>query len=200
MNQHHNRAGSLKEEIEIFAHFNKRPPNFENGRHLSALPTPGAKIRAMLVCQPPVLEMAVSTNCCVRLGTCSADSPLESARKICPVKSFTGITIGNLLDAAAKIENEHRLCPFADPNDHDLETGNVRLSISFQGKAVLRNDDPQFPPVFDARMARRPASDVSNDDYMDERSGPNSGIIEYIEAKQAGTLQTKSIRFIVYFH
>lgn len=97
-----------------------------NGR----LPRVGSRYRAMLLCQPVVKKMHVSTVCC-------------RARNTRKINSRTGLTIGRLLDTAQSMISKHRLCPDADESMLDAD-GRVSVEVKFHGKVVLRADDPRL--------------------------------------------------------
>ena len=115
--------GKYKDEVTISASFEtyERPPKI------------GSRGRAMLVCQPPLLEMQVSVSCC---SSSSIDRPLDATQTNnlttwttrTPAKSTSGITVGDLLDITESLQQQHRVCPFAGKHSHDLETGDVRVS------------------------------------------------------------------------
>lgn len=107
----------------------------------------GSRGRAMLICQPPILEMKLYTRCCssapsyLYLGSEMATAWARWA-ELPPLKSPTGLTIGDLLDAGAKIEREHRFCPYAPNDDLNTVTGENRVRVIFRGELKLREDDP----------------------------------------------------------
>jgi hypothetical protein len=57
------------------------------------------------------------------------------------VTSSSGITVGQLLDAAQKLHQEHRYCVNAEEYDHRAD-GSVEVSVSFKGEV---NVDPKDP-------------------------------------------------------
>ncbi|KAK4540807.1 hypothetical protein LTR36_008884 [Oleoguttula mirabilis] len=116
--------------------------------HSGLLPRVGSRCREILVCQPAISEMQVSVDCCkkarIRWGGPEAASPLYG-EPITPLKvKAGGITVGHVLDVAAKLVTEHRLCPNAASWQlgHD---GVVNVNPSFS--ATVRSQRNAFPIV-----------------------------------------------------
>ncbi|KAK4957153.1 hypothetical protein LTR10_005111 [Elasticomyces elasticus] len=98
----------------------------------------GERIQSMLICQPPITEMAIRVNCC---RTASIDHARWQAER---VKNSQGITLGDLLHATIQYQEKHQLCPHASHSHHDVVTGFVRVEVTFQGEVLLEQDDPVF--------------------------------------------------------
>ena len=56
--------------------------------------------------------------------------------------SSTGLTLGDLRDAAEQLLPKHRLCPFANVHRHDPRSGQVYAPVCFEGTMTLAHDDP----------------------------------------------------------
>ena len=129
----------------------------------------------MLICQPPIYEMEVSVACCNehaghRLPGMPTPPPIPE-----PIRSKTGITVGDLLTASRKLWQEHRLCPYAQDWDHDKE-GYVCVAPSFKGIIHLKDGDPTME-------AQKSWHKQTKDEY--EARGDRQRRIEaYIQAKQ----------------
>ena len=94
----------------------------------------------MLICQPPLKEMRVIANCCTRnVARTAAWEPV-------PLTSETGITVGQVLDAAAALSAEHRLCPWAWHTCHD-KNGSVDVRPNFKGQVRVREGDMMLQSV-----------------------------------------------------
>lgn len=111
----------------------------------SKLPKVGPRIRKMLVCQPPILEVTAEPSCCVpvaRWARYTTSSPPPQALSI--IRSDTGLTIGDLLDAAAATIEEHRQCPHAKRQARD-----GGIDVTFTGYLTLVAGDPALPRYLD---------------------------------------------------
>ena len=90
------------------------------------IPKLGARSRRVLICQPPVVEMKIYAACCtyarIHLHAPDEGTPAEVLRV------ETGITCGDMINAAARVAEEHKLCPLAHAHMHDAE-GFVHLSL-----------------------------------------------------------------------
>ena len=108
----------------------------------------GKRCRQMLICQPPLKQVRPVMSCC------GEDSPsymfnVPGSRSITvpePIKSETGITVGDILDATDRLADEHRLCPHAFMHDHD-EEGHVQIFPAFKANIRLREGDPLLVEV-----------------------------------------------------
>lgn len=127
-----------KNAFEILASFNTR----------CGLPRLGERCRSMLICQPPVFEMEASVSCCSNrnliLAGLQMQMQIHSPRPTDqpkPIRSTTGITVGDVLDATRVILQQHRACPHAQPHEHDAE-GKVDSAPSFRAMLRLEDDDP----------------------------------------------------------
>ena len=117
---------------EIHALFHLRPSQ--------ALPRVGSRIRQMLITQPPINQMIVSTDCCPSYDYSISSEP----RPLFPmVENLNGVTVGDLYDCTEKLLNEHRLCTSAHSALLD-DDGNVQVGVSFVGMKNLYDDDPIY--------------------------------------------------------
>ncbi|KAF2766523.1 hypothetical protein EJ03DRAFT_353894 [Teratosphaeria nubilosa] len=121
------------DELSINVSFDLRKPK------LSGI---GRACRSMLVCQPPVTELSAHVECCNGHGPRFPRHPIPPAERLPkPIRRETGITVGDVVDAAIEMIEEHQTCPWASEYQHD-ESGRVKVSPSFKGKLKLRPDDP----------------------------------------------------------
>lgn len=154
--------------LEITANFINR----------SKLPRLGERCQSMLICQPPIYEMEVSVVCCNdhtvhRLPGMPSPPPIPE-----PIRSKTGITVGDLLTATRKLWQEHRLCPYAQDWDHDYKQGYVCVSPSFKGVIHLKDGDPTLE-------AQKRWHKKARDSY-EARGERQRRISAYVQAKQQG--------------
>ena len=78
----------------------------------------------MLICQPPVMQLEVTTLCCTTTHSYpGVDIAPEIPR---PINNQTGITVGDLYDRTRELIETHGLCPVALWDDHD-EEGYVKV-------------------------------------------------------------------------
>ena len=95
---------------------------FEEGVQLPAL---GPRSRSMRICYPPITELVMQSSCCS-----------QEWKVLCP----DGVTVGCIHDETDRIQQSHRLCPFAMPADHNSD-GTVRVHVLFFGNIIRREDD-----------------------------------------------------------
>ncbi|KAK4540465.1 hypothetical protein LTR36_009211 [Oleoguttula mirabilis] len=93
------------------------------------LPEAGSRIRSMLICQPRVFEISAWADCNHRCQ----DAPVT-------IRSASGITFGDLLDAAARLKEEHRLCPFTPHFDMDAN-GYAKVTVKLVTDLALKPGD-----------------------------------------------------------
>ena len=135
------------------------------------LPRIGTRCREMLIFQPIVRVMQVVLTCCSKsdaqiqgtrrrvAGRPPPNSTITYAEseedkyltdeaienndvtKTYDIKSKTGITVGDIYDATARMRDAHALCPHAPYNMHD-EDGKVCPAVNFFSDVSLKNDDP----------------------------------------------------------
>ena len=146
------------------------------------LPRLGDRCRSMLICQPPVYEMEVKTTCCNRysFGVFSLAPQNALATELDapkPLRSKTGITIGDLLDATEEVCKKHRTCPHAQTYDHD-DKGFVVVSPAFKGTVRLKDDDPTLR----AQRSREEKARDRNAKAIDKQNRMDA----YVRAKQQG--------------
>ena len=96
------------------------------------LPKIGPLGRKMLVVQPPIFEISFLLDCGCWRGE-------EYRGKF---TSHDGITIGDLLRAAAQVKFCHTECPFVYARHIDPETGHRNAQLYFKATITLRSDDP----------------------------------------------------------
>ena len=121
------------DEIEITAYFVSH----------DHLPRLGKRCRSMLICQPPVMEMRPSLNCCSARDPRFFGAPGEedTASTPRPIRSHTGITVGCILDATKRVREEHKLCPYAFASQHNAD-GFVQCFPRFRAVIRLSECDP----------------------------------------------------------
>ncbi|KAK5681081.1 hypothetical protein LTS10_006841 [Elasticomyces elasticus] len=96
------------------------------------LPRLGSRIRSMLISQPPLTEMCMNISCCCPMyGAKHPQGRIQRDR---------GVTLGELYDFAERMIAQHENCPFAHPNDHNVD-GTVKVCVTSQATATLRDDD-----------------------------------------------------------
>lgn len=100
---------------------------------------PGARMRRMLICQPPLYKLRVYPNCCSvsSIGRFGAKSGATT------IHSKTGITVGQVLDTAFRVREEHKLCAHQKVtwNMHDAE-GFVKPDLLFEKAVTVDANDP----------------------------------------------------------
>ncbi|KAK6395091.1 hypothetical protein LTR65_001280 [Meristemomyces frigidus] len=143
-------------------------------------PRLGPRVRSMLICQPPVHEMRIVLTCCnanksqtqLNFPTYTIYTPDHAMEIPQPIRSATGITVGDIHDATCAMVMAHRLCPAAEPHEHD-ERGYVKVDPKFETTIRLREADP----LLQARRQR---------EREDAREAQRSATIDrYIVAKKA---------------
>jgi hypothetical protein len=134
----------------------------------------GKRCRDMLICQPPIKTLNAYTRCC---------HPTWSWRGATdPVETITvegGFRMGDLIDVHERITAAHRLCPDADPPEHDDE-GFVRPRVSFETRVVTLDDDPA--------LLDRKQHDKRTRDEDNHYTSHAARMRPYIAAKQSGEL------------
>ncbi|KAK3661655.1 hypothetical protein LTR56_000143 [Elasticomyces elasticus] len=102
-----------------------------------------AAYRTTQICTPPLYEMFPSVSCCKgkSVPVPGDNDRLMMPRAIKPIKNATGLTVGDLYDAAVRLEEKHRLCPYASEWQLDM-AGFVRGHVDFWASIELRSDDP----------------------------------------------------------
>lgn len=86
------------------------------GADKTPLPKLGKRCRNMLICQPPIKSLNVYTRCCHPSWSWrNTHDPAEV------IEVETGVRMGDLIDAYQRITAAHRMCPDAEPPDHDDE-------------------------------------------------------------------------------
>lgn len=104
-------------------------------------PRIGPRCRSMLVCQPPVHEMAISINCCGFRYEDNVVPQNENGTAYIKAIGTAGLTIGELLDTTRRLQEAHTLCPFAATTAHsDDEDGRVRVEVRFTGTLSIRKN------------------------------------------------------------
>lgn len=157
-------GGRLEEEINVYGRVylgNISRRNAESVPHI------GTRIRAMLICQPPIYEVKMIPSCC---GT------LE--HRCTTLQSKVGITVDDLLKSEEALYQEHYLCPFASGPLHDSKTGEVDFFMRFTGTLTLRADDPLFRRTVRPQMMSQGSSAP--------RTAWDLEVAQYVCAKQLG--------------
>jgi len=100
-------------------------------------PRAGPRCRSMLLCQPPIYEIQVRPNCCSRY---SNEGPRGGGEW--PIlRSETGLTVGDILDAHEETVKAHAHCPWARARCHD-ENRLVNSKVIFDVRPKIKSDDP----------------------------------------------------------
>jgi len=113
-------------------------------------PRIGPRIRASLICQPPIRNLQIQTGCCKDAGADVAAGLLERFSINPPhggwrphLYSKNGFTLGDLLDIYSLVCKAHRLCPEAEARLMNQEDY-VCCAVHFAGEIELRQDDPRL--------------------------------------------------------
>ena len=121
-------------------------------------PRIGSNIRSMLLCQPSVKILTVSTDCCTSMTSDFKAQLFEKYPQRLPannravvITSERGFTIADLVDITTKLSTAHRLCPYA-PVRMLRDDGYVYCSATFSGRVQLQLQDPfetadRVPPL-----------------------------------------------------
>ena len=132
------------------------------------MPRIGPLGRSMLICQPPSKEAELRANCC------------NKAVYRVTISSVTGLTVGDIVDAAHQLRAVHRLCPLAHINQLD-EDGYVKVQIYIHARVDIGSEDPYFS----GQREREKQEDAA-------RQGGEDRFGRYVVAKKAGQYLTKS--------
>ena len=144
-------------------------PCFNN---LNDPPKLGSRCRNMLICQPPVSSISVYTRCCHPTWPWRIpNTPLEK------ITSESGIRMGDLIDAHKRITADHKLCPDADPSEHDAD-GFVKSRVCFE---LILEAQPNDPVLLD-----KIKYDQSRVEEENKRTALERRMRPYILAKQSG--------------
>lgn len=138
---------------------------------------PGSRIRSKFIVQPPVKEMTSYINCCEMNLDAQADR-YGHLDDIAMVRNESGLTIGDLYDAARRLAQAHEHCPFADWSLHRAD-GTVRVKPFFKQPVKLELDDPIF--VRRKRYEREGQQQEEEDDEYARK------MIAFSAAKHTGT-------------
>ena len=132
----------------------------------------GKRCRDMLICQPPIKTLNAYTRCCHPTWSWrGATDPVET------IMVEGGFRMGDLIDAHERITAAHRLCPDADPPEHDDE-GFVKPRVSFETRVVTLDNDPA--------LLERKQHDKRTRDEDNHYTTHAARMRPYIAAKQAG--------------
>lgn len=96
-----------------------------------------SRVKSQLICQPPVFEVQASIACCD--PSRSGIKRYQSAKRI----QSSGITGGDNLELAKKLQREHLTCTEASRECHD-DDGFVRSAVCLRAISPLQGDDPFF--------------------------------------------------------
>ncbi|KAK5744713.1 hypothetical protein LTR17_001789 [Elasticomyces elasticus] len=120
-----------------------------------------AAFRNVRICTPPIHEMECYVDCCGGMRNQAErggsdghrwnwdeteTGAVPAPKPITPLRNPEGITVGDIFKATLRLKEEHRLCPYAKESDVDLESGSVRVDVSFKGQIKLSPDDPVVMP------------------------------------------------------
>lgn len=133
------------------------------------LPALGSRCRSMRICHPPILEMTMQSDCCTQ----------EWLLK-CP----NGVTVGCIYDETQRIQQTHRLCPFALPGNHNAD-GTVKVYVRFSGTIEWPKDD------YVAERNRRTLARVDSTLW-------SLDVNSYITAKKDGMYRLAQVDLVVH--
>lgn len=145
----------------------------------------------MLICQPPLKHMFYRLSCCE-----DDILPAEADRQV--VYSSTGLTVGDLLRHAARLQDTHKLCKYEEASNLDVD-GFVRPIVTFEGLLTLRADDPLI-----SRRRRRwqegqesesddSGEEEDNEDAHDKQQRHQERMEDYTDAKWDGKSRTQFV-------
>jgi len=137
------------------------------------VPKLGSRAQRMLVCQPPLKAMNVYADCCS--GYCSFSRREVEATET--IQSATGITIGDIIDTAPDLMQEHQTCPVASRFKHDRE-GKVNVKVTFEGVVAVSASD--------GMLLLKKQTKVKDRKKQKKRDAWEKRLESYIEAKQTG--------------
>lgn len=136
-----------------------------------SLPQLGERARDVLICQPPLKIMNCYTGCCSDFFEDITAPPTKV------LKSDTGITLGDLIDAAHALQHEHELCPHAPDYIHDSR-GKVIVNIHFEGTVSVPASDRTL-------LKKRKLLEAATKD-QEEQQTLRARLLPYLAAKVAG--------------
>ncbi|KAK3704405.1 hypothetical protein LTR37_013828 [Vermiconidia calcicola] len=156
---------------------------FGSGR----VPRPGTRYRSMNLCQPHVTEMTLIPTCCNDDGSIRESEDSTTRPRVTKIASATGVTLGQLIDEAAKLQEAHRLCP--DIESQMLKPdGTALVGVICVGAISLRYDDP-------IRVYRREAP-ARDREIMEERKAEDKTrekLEAYTNAKREAASKSQAI-------
>ncbi|KAK3627897.1 hypothetical protein LTR56_003887 [Elasticomyces elasticus] len=159
----------------------RRQHNHVTATFQHPLPRIGARVRSMQVSQPPIYEMEVRISCCDP-PPCTLSPHFKRATR--KVTHNRGLTLGALHYLAWKIMRQHRNCPFAGPEQHDVN-GVVRAHVFFQAHVRLREDDPY--------VANKFAEYVTQVERRKEQARADGMMAKFCEKKRIAWAQGRPI-------
>lgn len=141
--------------------------------------------RLMLICQPPITKMEAMADCCLYrfFGSYLAPRPrVANLPRVLYLESPSGITAGDVLDMAEKLNQAHRNCPFAQYHQHATD-GTVHVSTHFSGDLKLRQDDPKLEPI---SIPTIPPSSTDSETEFSRIPKEPTELGQFITAKHTG--------------
>ncbi|KAK3722184.1 hypothetical protein LTR37_002617 [Vermiconidia calcicola] len=124
------------------------------------IPRIGTRYRSMYLCQPPVTDVTLKPDCCRYNGSVGGSEDFTTRPWRTKITTATGVTLGQLIDEATKLQGVHRLCPNVESNRLNAD-GAAHVGVECVGALSLRYDDP-------IRVHRREAS-AKECEGMEER-------------------------------
>ena len=117
----------------------------------------------MLICQPPIYDMDVYTDCCYPTAHDFREDFTETDGKhgvhhlgcrgpFTKIHSDTGLTVGDLYDMTKELQEEHRYCPSARELQLFYEDGTADVEVVFEGTVPLQADDPIIAELGERRL------------------------------------------------
>lgn len=145
------------------------------------LPRLGSRSKRLLVSQPPVKKLSIYADCCFdRFATL----PPRDRSPTFMIESKDGVTVGDVIDTANRIAEEHRTCPSAPIHMHD-DKGFVNCSLYLSAKITLKDGDPRLKK----KLQRREEEAARTDRHR----GLSARIPPYIAAKQTARMAGQPI-------
>ncbi|KAK3658950.1 hypothetical protein LTR56_001387 [Elasticomyces elasticus] len=151
------------------------------------LPHIGTAFAATPICSPLIYEMQPVLGCCDAFSGIYA--PYGNAPKpepIKPVVNHDGITVGDLYTATARLNEEHRLCPFAEPCNLNV-AGFASPTVHFTAPHTFAEGDPMQFAMRERATAQRQQDVQCYVDRETEATASEARIAileEYTEAKK----------------
>ena len=145
--------------------------------------------------------MLAMPACCSEPGPTPFGELDDDGLSPCPqptlVSSAAGITVDDLIDAAQKISYNHRLCPYAHQVEHNPQTGEVEVPVTFMGTLKVQPHDPVLPQSRASHPVSQGSWDGGESPGWDpqEKTEEEVEMEEYIDAKHYGKPTSYSVLY-----